>query len=286
MIFLFIISCTEEKDEIEISKTRPEHLPNFAKQLENGDWLLRDFENGYLAHWLNDGSPIMEVFLVNNLSEKIILTYPTLSNLKTYYKFKLLKENYFPLDTDELKNLEDDESRRKRLTKVYFRMILYMDPNLNDQIYPREFFNTVMWNSGPNISFKDGKLYSFICNTIIAYTPDVQTEKCGIKILHPSNSPIEKTSIPTKCNHSCSEKIDIIQKGYYKIKKYRSANIYSDRNVDSNILKTIEKYGLVQVLDNRINISDINYSNLLWIYVKSGKTSGYLLKSSIVNRKL
>lgn len=283
---ILLLNCNPKEEEKEVVKTRPEHIPNYAKQLENGEWLLRDFDNGYLAHWLNDGTPVLEAFLIRNLTEKIIITYPVLSNLKTFYRFKLIKENYFPVDLEDLKNLEDEDSREKRVTNVYFTMYLYGDINTNNKFYPREFFNTVMWNSGPNISFKNEKLFSFTCNTIISNKPEISTEICGTRYLYLNNSSIEKTILPIRCNHVCKDKVDIILKGYYKIKKYRHANIYQENNLDSKILKSIERNGIIQVLDNQVNISEITYSDAIWIKVKSGNIVGFMQKSNIINRKL
>ncbi|TGK81765.1 hypothetical protein EHQ24_10725 [Leptospira noumeaensis] len=285
-ILFLLIHCGNKEEKNPIITTRPSHIPIYAKQFKNGEWFLKDSNAGYLAHWLNDGTPILEAFLVNNLTERIIISYPILSNLKTFYRFKLLKKGYIPENIDDLINLEDKENYRKRVTKVYFNMYLYRGFEANDLLYPREFFNTVMWNSGPNIAFKDNRIYSFTCNTIKSYSPDVSAENCGTKFHYNNNSTIEKTSFPIKCNHSCSDQIDIIQKGIYQINEDRHANIYQDKNLDSRILKTIDRNGTIKVLENRINMTEINYDNILWVKVRSGKIDGYLLKSSISNRKL
>jgi hypothetical protein len=285
LIAFFLFKCDNQEEKYSFSTNRPEGIPIYAKQYKTGEWVLKDSGNGYLAHWLNDGTPILEVFLVNNLTERIIISYPVLSNLKTFYRFKLLRKNYIPENIEDLINLEDDDSQRKRLTKVYFGIFTYGGIEGQDFFYPREFFNTVMWNSGPNIAFKDNKIFTFTCRTITISSPEINEEDCGTKFYY-KDSIVEKTTFSYKCNHSCSDKIDIIQKGLYKVNKYRHANIYQEKSLDSKILKTIERNNIIQVLENRINITDINYENVLWVKVRSGNISGYLLKNSIMNRKI
>jgi len=280
IILLLSINCKEEI-EISYNKIRPNNVPKEAIQLDNGEWIIRDFESGYYGLWQHDGFDIVEIFLINNLTEKVVIDYPGPGALKYFNKYKLINNKYIPKDSDDLRSLEDPELRKMRLLTNIRK--IYLNQKTNDYFYPREFFGMMMWNSGTRFAFRKNELMNRECYEIVNLKPSIEIDNCNSKYIYENNSIKAIQNFKLICKHSCSDEIIILRKGIYKLKKKEITLVYREINNESSRFETIDSKDEFEILHNPIKILDINYTNFNWRKIKHRNNIGYIPKAKINN---
>ncbi|WP_367899172.1 hypothetical protein AB3N61_18325 [Leptospira sp. WS58.C1] len=285
LLFLFISFCKENR-QIEINITKPEGLPKFARQITGfGDWIYLDNETGYFIRWDDVGTPIVEVFLVENLTKRIIKSYTGLgSEVRQILTYSLLNKKEIPEDVYALSLSEDPYFRKRQDTEISFSTKISMDPTIMTQIFPRTYFGVTMWNSGPNYVFNNGKKFSIACSRRIGETLPPKVEGCGVKKYLHTNGRIEEIRYLKSCDHECSTIVYALKPGYYRINTPSEVNLRKYPHDNSVALDRLTKHHIIEILANPIEIESITHAQFLWIRVKVNSTIGYLKKSEINNR--
>lgn len=280
----FLYSCKKKEKVIPLPK--PSHIPESAFQATDteSDWFYIDNSIGYYATWDKYGTLLTEIFLVNNLTEKIIKYYHDNGKPRRISTFKSFNNQKIPEDTIELAESEPDYYKEREEIRHLPNKFYTMNNNILHHLYPRAFFGILVWDSGPDYVFAQGKVYSKECWTVKEKSYESPTEKCGTKTIYSLDGKAENTHYPLNCNHSCSDKIVSLRKGKYKITSLIEAPIYFKQGNNFIQIATVKEDETVEVLGEEIYIPDINLENFSWIKIRSKATVGYVKKSSLTNK--
>jgi len=285
MYFFFLCSCIKKKEKV-IPVPKPSHIPESAFQATNteSDWFYIDNSIGYYATWDKYGTLLTEIFLVNNLTEKIIKYYHDNGRPRRISTFKSFNNQKIPEDTIELAESEPENYKQRSEIKHLPNKFYTMNNNILHHLYPRAYFGILVWDSGPDYVFAQGKVYSKECWTVKGKSYESPVEKCGSKTIYSLDGKVENTHYPLKCNHSCSDKIVSLRKGKYRISSLIEAPVFSKQGNNFIQMGTIKEDETVEVLGEQIDIPEINLENFSWIKIKSKAIVGYIKKSNLTNK--
>lgn len=110
----FLYSCIKKKEKV-IPVPKPSHIPESAFQATDteSDWFYIDNSIGYYATWDKYGTLLTEIFLVNNLTEKIIKYYHDNGKPRRISTFKSFNNQKIPEDTIELADSEPENYKQR-----------------------------------------------------------------------------------------------------------------------------------------------------------------------------
>lgn len=282
----FFFLCKEKEKIIFVRK--PLHIPQFAFKASDADsdWFYIDNSLGYYATWDKDGILLTEIFLVSNLTERIMKSYHENGKPRRISTFKSFRNVKIPEDTIELAESEPDYYKKRKELRYFPSKFYLIKGESQEVLYPRAFFGILVWDSGPDYVFAQGKVYSKECSTIKEESYESPSENCGEKIIYSLDGTETNNNYPLKCNHSCSDKTVSLKRGKYKITSIIEAPIFSKPENNSVEIATVKEDEMVEVLGEPIYIPEINFENFSWIKIRNKSIVGYIKKSNLTNKPL